>query len=151
MRTPSEAAMAHYVLQHSRSAMQLIVEVPFEGRGLVPSSTCRPVMARVARHLAAEFPKATLLACDIDSVAVQFCADQFGAIPVVTDGDLSRLSFDDVDLIWCGSLMSHLPRHIFLDAIRLFSRSLAPNGLAIFTTHGRHSTHYLRGRESPFR
>ncbi len=53
---------------------------------------------------------------------------------------------DQFDLIWCGSLLTHLPEEKFRDALRLFSRSLAPGGIAVVTTHGRYSPWF--GREN---
>ena len=44
------------------------------------------------------------------------------------------------DLIWCGSLLTHLPERIFQDALRFFSRSLADDGIAIITLLGRASS-----------
>src|SRR5205807_132064 len=39
---------------------------------------------RMTRSLVAALPHAAVYACDIDSDAVQFCADELGALPVVT-------------------------------------------------------------------
>jgi SAM-dependent methyltransferase len=53
--------------------------------------------------------------------------------------------YDDIefshtfDLIWVGSLLTHLPEPLFKKALALFSRSLSPNGIAVVTTQGRHA------------
>ncbi|HEX8424186.1 MAG TPA: class I SAM-dependent methyltransferase, partial [Pyrinomonadaceae bacterium] len=68
---------------------------------------------------------------------VDFCARTFGATPVYSVADLDSLSFDArFDLIWCGSLVTHLNEHAARALFRLFARHLAPGGLLIFTTHG---------------
>jgi SAM-dependent methyltransferase len=95
---------------------------------------------RVARHLVAAFPDANITACDIDAEMISFCAREFACKPLLSKVNFNELEFDEkFDLIWCGSLFTHLPKHKFHDCLALFSRSLVPNGVAIFTTHGRHS------------
>jgi SAM-dependent methyltransferase len=64
---------------------------------------------RVLRSLAADFPKARLVALDTNKAGVDFCAKVFGAKPVYSNIDFSNLSFDGkFDLIWVGSLFTHL-------------------------------------------
>ena len=40
------------------------------------------------------------------------------------------------DLIWCGSLFTHLDRDRWPAFLEFFSEHLAPDGLLVFTTHG---------------
>ncbi len=102
---------------------------------------------RVARHLVAAFPSARLTVCDVDPEMVAFCEKEFGGRPAMSSTDLSQVTYDEqFDLIWCGSLLTHLPEQKFRDALRLFSRSLAPGGIAVVTTHGRFSP--WRGRHT---
>src|SRR2546430_3513029 len=64
---------------------------------------------RVMRFLVHRFPDATITACDLDPDAVRFCAETFGALPVRSSENFEELSFDtQFDLIWCGSLATHL-------------------------------------------
>jgi SAM-dependent methyltransferase len=90
---------------------------------------------RVLRSLRAEFPRARLTACDIDRNAVDFCAETFGAESVYSSEDPSELDVGQHDLIWCGSLFTHLKD--WDDFLRLFERSLVPRGILVFTTAGR--------------
>lgn len=95
---------------------------------------------RVTRHLAAAFPAAKLYACDLYQDRIEFCAQQFGSIPIKSKEHFDEIDFSTrFDLIWCGSLLTHLPEDEFAAALGLFSRSLNPDGIALFTTHGRHS------------
>jgi len=95
---------------------------------------------RVMRHLVALFPDARITACDLYLNCIDFCASQFGATALKSREDFRDIEFvQKFDLIWCGSLLTHLPDRPFRDALELFSRSLAPDGLAVVTTHGRHS------------
>ena len=92
---------------------------------------------RVLRFLLRRFPHAAFTACDLDRDGVDFCARTFGATPVYSAEDLDALSFDTrFDLIWCGSLVTHLNEHQTRALFRLFTRQLAPGGLLIFTAHG---------------
>ena len=63
---------------------------------------------RVMRWLRATFPKASLTACDIDGDGVSFCAETFGARPALSSTDPEDLVLGTFDLIWCGSLLTHL-------------------------------------------
>jgi SAM-dependent methyltransferase len=92
---------------------------------------------RELRFLVRRFSDATFTACDIQPGAVEFCAQTFGAIPVVSQPDLNEVAFARrFDLIWCGSLVTHLDAGATRDLFKLFARHLRPRGVMIFTTHG---------------
>jgi SAM-dependent methyltransferase len=92
---------------------------------------------RVLRFLVRRFPQAEFTACDLDRDGVDFCAQTFGATPVYSTEDLDALAFAArFDLIWCGSLVTHLNEEATRALFRLFARHLAPGGLLIFTAHG---------------
>ncbi|HEY6046220.1 MAG TPA: class I SAM-dependent methyltransferase, partial [Pyrinomonadaceae bacterium] len=94
---------------------------------------------RELRFLVQRFPAAQFTACDIQPRAVEFCAREFGVAAVVSDPDLNRVSFAQTfDLIWCGSLITHLNAETIGDLLALFARHLNPAGLMIFTAHGDH-------------
>ncbi|MFO1076128.1 MAG: class I SAM-dependent methyltransferase [Planctomycetota bacterium] len=100
---------------------------------------------RVLRVLCRALPQAEFTACDIDRDGVDFCREEFGAIPVYSDADLERVEFaTKFDLIWCGSLVTHLDKAGWLATFRLFIRSLRPGGVAVVTFHGRWVEHLLR-------
>jgi SAM-dependent methyltransferase len=100
---------------------------------------------RVMRFLAVRFPDASLTACDIVDDATGFCARRFGARPV-----RSSPAFDDVDpgarfdLVWCGSLVTHVDAGDIDALLRLVARSLAPDGLALVTAHGEEAARRIR-------
>jgi SAM-dependent methyltransferase len=92
---------------------------------------------RVLRFLVRRFPQAAFTACDLDRDGVDFCARAFGATPVYSETDPDALSFDaPFDLIWCGSLITHLDAPATRALFRLFARHLAPGGLLVFSAHG---------------
>lgn len=92
---------------------------------------------RVLRMLRHRFPEATITACDTDPKGVEFCAREFGAEALVAPGRPDDLLLPRAyDLIWCGSLLTHLPERDCETLLARFARQLKPGGLLVFTTHG---------------
>lgn len=103
---------------------------------------------RVLRFLAQRFPEAEITACEIQTRPVQFCVRTFGALPAYSSVKLDEVTLaKKFDLIWCGSLATHLNERDIAALIRLFVRHLNPGGLAIFTTHGDFAAQRLLRRE----
>jgi SAM-dependent methyltransferase len=129
---------AHYFkvgLSALRSLEEALREAKLSSVGRVLDLPCGH--GRVLRFLVRRFPRAAFTACDLDLDGVDFCARTFGATPVYSAENLDALSFDArFDLIWCGSLVTHLNEHSMRALFRLFARELAPGGLLIFTAHG---------------
>ena len=99
---------------------------------------------RVLRWLRAHYAYAKITACDLDRDAVDFCAAEFGATPVYSQPDLRALPFTaQFDLIWVGSLLTHLPEAEWLAALDCFVRWTRECGVLIFTTQGRYYTTLL--------
>lgn len=100
---------------------------------------------RVLRALKGAFPAAELTACDISHDAIEFCAEAFGAHPVLSCENPNEIELKDrFDLIWCGTLLTQFDAPQFLKFLQLFHSCLAPDGLLVFTTHGP----YVAGRLS---
>jgi SAM-dependent methyltransferase len=92
---------------------------------------------RVLRFLVQRFPEAKITGCELARQAVQFCAQTFAATAAYSNTDLRELSFDTrFDLIWCGSLVTHLDQSGIVALMDLFRRTLSPGGLVVITTHG---------------
>lgn len=93
---------------------------------------------RVGRHLRAFFPNAELYFSDIEQPRAEFCAKQFNGVAVPAERDFARLNLPaDLDLIWVGSLFTHVDFErmgVLFDA--LFSR-LRRQGVLVATFHGR--------------
>ena len=89
---------------------------------------------RMTRMLRAAAPHAAVYACDIDPDAVRFCADELGAVPVVTGWrpDEEHLP-NELDAIVCVSLLTHTPLEHWRPALRAWARMLRPGGMAAFT------------------
>jgi SAM-dependent methyltransferase len=93
---------------------------------------------RVLRYLRTAFPEAEITACDIERKCVDYCASTFGAVPVRSEDDPHKIPIErgSFDLIWVGSLLTHLDSGLWSDFLDVFRSSLRPGGLLIFTTHG---------------
>ena len=89
---------------------------------------------RVTRWIRAGFRNATIDVTDFNRSGVQWCVENFDCHD--TGGGIAR---DTYDLIWLGSVFTHLPEHIAVSLIDNLLAALQPNGLLIFTTQGRHS------------
>jgi SAM-dependent methyltransferase len=93
---------------------------------------------RILRQFKAAFPEARLAACDILPEAVDFCAETFGAEPVYAADDPGETQLEGkFDLIWLGSLFTHLDAARWKSLLDLLERALEPEGLMMFTTQGR--------------
>jgi hypothetical protein len=106
---------------------------------------------RALRAIRAAFPDARITAWDLDRDAVDFCARVFGAIPVHGEPDPAANTIDErFDLIWCGSLLSHVDAHHWGGFLRLLSQLLSPRGLLVLTTRGRRIAGLMRAGRSRF-
>jgi SAM-dependent methyltransferase len=97
---------------------------------------------RVLRFMRDAYPEAQITACDINREAVDFCAETFDAIPLYSSEKPAEIEAGLFDLIWCGSLFTHLGAERWDPWIRFFVEHLEPGGSFVFTTHGRA---YIRG------
>lgn len=104
---------------------------------------------RVLRFLKAKFPEAKITACEIDQDGADFCVKTFGVKGVYSKDDPTKIEISEkFDLIWCGSLLTHLDQTKWLSFIEFFSNHLEKNGVLIFTTHGECIIKYLQnGKE----
>src|SRR5204863_5138565 len=94
----------------------------------------------VTRHLKSYFPEARIIASDLYEARWSFCANAFGVEGAQSAESFDDLSFDaPIDLLFAGSLLTHLPEPIFRSFFRFLSRSLSDTGIAVVTTQGRHA------------
>ena len=97
---------------------------------------------RVTRHLVHLFPGAEIYACDLDKSGVDFCASAFGALPIYSQEELTRVDFGcRYDVIWVGSLFTHTARAVTRKWMAHLAQFLSPHGIVVATVHGRWSEH----------
>ena len=92
---------------------------------------------RVTRLLRARYPDAAITACDLDRPGVDFAAAQFGARPAYSVEDFSRLRLEErFDLVWVGSLVTHLDEATTRAFLAAMARHMRPGGTLVASTHG---------------
>jgi SAM-dependent methyltransferase len=93
---------------------------------------------RVARHLKARYPLAKLYVSDLDDDGATFCAQALGGLKLPSHENFDGLDFKmKFDLIWVGSLITHLPMKNTISVLKFLKRHLVRhNGVAIVSSHG---------------
>ncbi|HWB51428.1 MAG TPA: class I SAM-dependent methyltransferase [Stellaceae bacterium] len=89
---------------------------------------------RVARYLRAMFPAAAIDVTELDARAVEWCIREFGCEDMGAD-----LPAGAYDLIWAGSVFTHLPEDSAIELLSKMKAGLKPNGLMVLTTIGRYA------------
>lgn len=102
---------------------------------------------RVLRWLQAEFPEAWLLGVDADEKAAQAAGRTLGVETRPLDLSLSDPIDAPFDLIWVGSLFTHLPEAETLRVLRYLRAHLTPSGVLVYTMHGHLIRDRLQSRE----
>jgi SAM-dependent methyltransferase len=94
---------------------------------------------RVLRFLRVMFPDATIVGSELPGAGLDFCQSVFSIQTIPSSVDLKTLTFPrKFDLIFCGSLFTHIDERMAVDLLGFFHRHLAERGVCIFTTHGPH-------------
>ncbi len=92
---------------------------------------------RVLRWLRAAYPEAEIIGSDIDQDGVAFCASQLGSKPLQSFVDIDQIQPGrSFDLIFAGSVITHLPEKSSVALIERFIDWLNPGGIAVFSAHG---------------
>ncbi|HZX11277.1 MAG TPA: class I SAM-dependent methyltransferase [Acidobacteriota bacterium] len=93
---------------------------------------------RVLRFLKKAFPQANFYGGDVDPRALTFCKKEFNIIPVQSYVNFRKVKFPvSYDLIWVGSLFTHIDSQDFQNLLKTLISSLQEKGIIIFTTHGK--------------
>jgi cyclopropane fatty-acyl-phospholipid synthase-like methyltransferase len=93
---------------------------------------------RVTRWLRAAFPAARISVCDLRAQDIQFCKNQFGAEVWISGTDIGALNSPSAyDLIWAGSVFTHLSAEnsgCLIDKLLSWTN---PHGLLMMSMIGR--------------
>jgi SAM-dependent methyltransferase len=95
---------------------------------------------RVARFLRAAFPSARLEVTDHDMKGPKWCVENLGCFEMVLP--IKQAYYD---LMWLGSVFTHLPTQNSIDLLATLVAALRPLGVLIFTTGGRLGADNIRG------
>ncbi len=92
---------------------------------------------RNLRHFTDFFDINNIYAADINSDAVNFCETYFGVNSFTSDKEFSFLKkTPNFDLIFVGSLITHLKESHSIDLIEKLIKKLSRNGVLILSSHG---------------
>jgi len=95
---------------------------------------------RVMRHLKASFPKAAITGVEIEQRYLDYVEKEFNAETLLSYKDFTKINFrKKYDLIWCGSLFTHLSKAKYIELLDVFTQVLEDRGVLVFSTHGRFS------------
>lgn len=101
---------------------------------------------RVLRWMRAAWPTAEITACDINRAGVDWCVATMGARACYSAEDLATVDLGGpYDLIWVGSLLTHLDADRWAGVLEPLADRLVPGGVAVWTTHGHQAREYARG------
>lgn len=132
----------HY-LECGASGLQVVLAALQLGRHKTPSNILDfgSGAGRVTRWLRARFPSTCIDCIDIRTADLDFCHEQFCTNTWVVSGtDIQQLGPPRAyDLIWAGSVLTHLPEAATRKLLGSFVRWLCPNGVAVFSSHGRYA------------
>ena len=99
---------------------------------------------RELRFIKAYFPDADITAGEIEESALSFCRDQFGVNIILSHAEFAQIPMSKkFDLIWCGSLITHLDKTSTINLINFFYDALNDDGILSFTTQGRYAQYLL--------
>ena len=95
---------------------------------------------RVTRAIVQKISAKKISVFDADPNAALFCANEFKVRPLKftkrSGWNYDSVPFGNYDVIWAGSVFTHLSKGFTEETLSLIDRLLNPNGLLIFTTHG---------------
>jgi len=95
---------------------------------------------RVLRHLTAYFKDSEVHASDLYEHHLNFCKEEFGVHSILATNDNQHaLCAKKYDLIFVGSLLTHLPLSGFKSVLDFIANNLANKGIALITFEGRFS------------
>ncbi len=131
----------NYYLQVGANATMNIQEA-LAAAGINPAKDVTAVLdyacgyGRVFRWLGAAFPKARIMGVDADAKAAAAAAEVTGYETRKLDISLAQPLGETFDLIWVGSLFTHLPQRESERVLAYLRSHLRPGGIAVVTMHG---------------
>ena len=132
--------IAHYIKVGESAMRNMQTSLKAASRSFCDIEDCLDMACgygRVLRLLQTRIAPGKIIVCDIVEEAVKFCQEEFGVRPLLSGPDLMQLSFPgQYDLIWVGSLFTHLKPADGLLFIDHLVASLKPGGVLVFSSQG---------------
>ena len=101
---------------------------------------------RVTRWLRAAYPHASITAADIREEDLRFCSETFDAATWISGTDIDAMEAPGrYDLIWVGSVLTHLSASKTLTLLEKMLGWLLVNGVAVLSFHGRSAYSWRNG------
>lgn len=101
---------------------------------------------RVMRHLVKRVDPQKITGCDLDFEAVEFCISEFGCKGLFSNVVFEKINLQNqYDLIWVGSLFTHLNKELFRRLLKVLIDNLKSGGILIFSAHGSFSLEIIDG------
>lgn len=92
---------------------------------------------RVGRHFRAAFQDAEIFFSDIDKHGVDFCCREFQGTGIYSELELTNVKLPQrLDVIWVGSLFSHVSRTKTFSWLSFLAQHLSTHGILVATFHG---------------
>lgn len=140
------AAVSYYFNDGANSARKIRRAI----EKYVPAQGARRILefasgyGPVTRHAVRELAQHELHACDTHPDAVAFLQGELGAKSLLSSAQPQSLVFPvQYDFIYALSFFSHVPDRTWGDWIRRLVDALVPDGVLLFTTHGRISRKFF--------
>jgi SAM-dependent methyltransferase len=144
LRVSRDDAMYHGNDTHYLACGASALAVVRAGLALANAAPPRRVLdfgsgaGRVTRWLQAAYPAAVTEACDVRAADVRFCGDELGALAWLSATDIEAIRAPAAyDVIWAGSVLTHLDADTTRAAIARWTTWLHAGGLLVATLHGR--------------
>jgi SAM-dependent methyltransferase len=107
---------------------------------------------RVLRFLRAAYPGAEVFCTDMDAEGLGFCAHHFNVFGFRTDLEKGpEWVAARFDVIWVGSVFTHLDVPNCERLLKHLAAFLAPGGVVVFTTHGEYAVRMMRNGSVAYR
>jgi SAM-dependent methyltransferase len=105
---------------------------------------------RVARWIDAQFLDANVKAVDADKSAVAAITEVLQISSEIADLDMVKNLGSPFDLIWMGSLITHLPEQNTISVLEYMKQHLAVDGIFVGTMHGPYVAERVRTKEKTY-
>jgi SAM-dependent methyltransferase len=140
LRSDAPEHIRHYLTDAGSALENIEASLNMAGRAIDDVRRCLDLPSgygRLTRHLVARLGARRVTVSDVDPQAVRFCGAEFGVSGFVAPSNPERLRVPgSFDVIFVGSLLTHLPIAKGLTLMSRLVDGLEPGGQLIFSTQG---------------